>query len=132
MASQLPKGGYNKGIVIELQCQCPPGCLCNSQKIRKWHHKACGCPSFINEFGDIFCKNFKDRKDCQGYFIQYAQFQCSVAKRSETWVEFKSAAQFLMALAQGIQAAEFVLQNDANYIHFVDTLNKEVQRRWNN
>lgn len=28
----LPNGGYNKGIVIELCCSCPPGCICGSSK----------------------------------------------------------------------------------------------------
>ncbi|CAD8211374.1 unnamed protein product [Paramecium octaurelia] len=128
---QLPPGGLNKGLVIGLSCSCPPGCQCKSTAIRNWHHKVCGCPSYINEFGDIFCKNFKDKPECQGYFIQHAKFQCSQAQKNDTWIGYRNAAQFMMALAQGIQAAEFQLKNDQNLVHFTSTLNKEVQRRWN-
>ncbi|CAD8211977.1 unnamed protein product [Paramecium pentaurelia] len=131
MADQLPPGGLNRGLVISLCCSCPPGCPCKSNQLRKWHHKACGCPSFINEYGDIFCKNFRDKPECQGYFIQHAQFQCQTSKRSQTWVGFQTAAKFLMALAQGIQAAEFELRQGQNLVHFVDTLSQEVKKRWN-
>ena len=56
----LPLGGYNRGIVIPLKCNCPPGCPCKAQQTRNWHHSYCGDPSFINEFGDIFCRHFKE------------------------------------------------------------------------
>lgn len=71
-----------KGIVIPLKCNCPPGCVCGASQSRVWHHQFCGNPSFINEYGDIFCKQYKDKPECSGYFIQHAKFQCNEAKKS--------------------------------------------------
>lgn len=44
----IPLGNLTKGIVIPLKCNCPPGCVCGEQVMRNWHHKSCGCPSYIN------------------------------------------------------------------------------------
>lgn len=68
-SKKLPPGPYNTGLVIELYCSCPPSCVCQSNEPRNWKHKSCKDQSYINEFGDIFCKNYKDRPECEGYFI---------------------------------------------------------------
>lgn len=53
----VPKGGLNKGIIIPLKFKCPNDCVCGSIELRTWHHRKCGDPSFITEFGDIICRN---------------------------------------------------------------------------
>ncbi|CAD8055019.1 unnamed protein product [Paramecium primaurelia] len=124
-----PKGGVNKGQIIPLKCSCPPDCQCKSSEIRNWHHKPCSDQCFISQYGDIFCKNHLN--DCDGYFIKDASFQCAAAKQANTWNQFRAASQFLMALAQGVQAAEISLDQGNAVITFIASLNTEVVRRWN-
>ncbi|CAD8113539.1 unnamed protein product [Paramecium primaurelia] len=124
-----PKGGVNRGQVIPLKCCCPPDCQCKSSDIRNWHHKECSEQSFISQYGDIFCKNHLNK--CGGYFIKDASFQCAAAKQANTWNQFRAASQFLMALAQGVQAAEISLDQGNAVVNFIASLNTEVVRRWN-
>ncbi|CAK89266.1 unnamed protein product (macronuclear) [Paramecium tetraurelia] len=126
--AQLPKGGVNKGQVIPLKCSCPPDCKCKSPELREWHHKPCSEMSYISQYGDIFCRHHLSK--CDGYFIKDASFQCAAAQQANTWNQYRHAAQFLMAIAQGLQAAEFTLSAN-DQIHFAATLNTEVIRRWN-
>lgn len=38
---ELPEGGYNTGLVIELKCHCPSGCPCGANTMHKWTHAIC-------------------------------------------------------------------------------------------
>ncbi|CAK66190.1 unnamed protein product (macronuclear) [Paramecium tetraurelia] len=126
----VPKGGLNKGVIIPLIFQCPQECVCKSSKpTQAWYHKKCGDPSFITENGDILCKNHL--KDCSGYFIQDAFFQCNKARQSNTWYQHKSRSQLLMALSFALNAAEHNLdQNALN--QFTKNILDSVQKRFHN
>ncbi|CAK66070.1 unnamed protein product (macronuclear) [Paramecium tetraurelia] len=130
LSKDQPKENLNKGIVIPLIFQCPKGCVCDSGSPRNWHHKQCGKPSFISEFGDIFCENHQ--KDCSGYFIKDASFQCGAAKKNNSWYQHKSMSQILMALSAALQAAEQKEQEGVNLEQFTQNIMESVRKRWNN
>ncbi|CAD8203696.1 unnamed protein product [Paramecium pentaurelia] len=125
----LPKGGVNKGMVLPLIFQCPQDCICQSSLPKIWYHKKCGQPSFISEYGDIFCCNHLE--DCSGYFIQNAYFQCRKAKKSNTWYQHNQFSKLLMALSQAISVAENTLEAN-NVHHFTKNLLKSLHQRWHN
>ncbi|CAD8193121.1 unnamed protein product [Paramecium octaurelia] len=128
MLASPPRGGVNKGQILPLKCSCPPDCQCKSVEKREWHHKPCSEQSYISQYGDIFCRHHLTK--CKGYFIKDASFQCAAAQQANTWNQYRNASQFLMAIAQGLQAAEITL--DANdLVNFAACLNTEVIRRWN-
>ncbi|KAM3131788.1 hypothetical protein pb186bvf_016038 [Paramecium bursaria] len=90
--------------LVPLKSTCPSGCVCRGKDVKNWTHSSCKTQSYINCKGDISCD-----RGCATYFIQHAGFKCEQAQNYES---FKTATQFLMALAQAMQAAEFNLSDD--------------------
>ncbi|CAD8203654.1 unnamed protein product [Paramecium pentaurelia] len=125
----VPKGGLNQQerIILPLKFICPSDCVCQSKVERIWHHKKCGNPSFITDYGDILCKNHLT--DCPGYFIKDASFQCNKAAESNTWYQHKSMSQLFDALSKAIQVAENDLSDD-KVIQFSKNLINQLQTRW--
>ncbi|CAD8191797.1 unnamed protein product [Paramecium pentaurelia] len=111
---------------VRLKCACPPSCICKSSELREWSHLSCSKYSYLSAKGDIFC----NQQGCKSYFIKDASFQCQQAKQNSTFYQYKSAAQFIMALAMAIQAADLTLK-DNDLIKFTTDINSEVMKRWN-
>ncbi|CAD8127553.1 unnamed protein product [Paramecium sonneborni] len=125
--NDVPKGGLNSSKLVPLKCSCPPDCKCSDKNPSYWKHKPCQELTYITDKGDIICKNHLTK--CKGYFIKDASFECD-QKKPNTCYQYKSISQFLMAIAQGLQAAEFSLQVE-DLIVFSTSLNTEVVKRWN-
>ncbi|CAD8204320.1 unnamed protein product [Paramecium pentaurelia] len=123
--SSVPKGGFNKGIILLLKCSCPSSCICNSNKERVWYHQ-CGEPLFLTEQGDILCKNHL--KNCAGQFIKDAFFQCNKAKQSNTRYQHQQMSNFLMVLSKVISNAENNL--DTFELDFTQNIVQSLQKRW--
>ncbi|KAM3131789.1 hypothetical protein pb186bvf_016039 [Paramecium bursaria] len=107
---------------IALYCSCPPACKCGNKKPREWYHVGCGKKVFLNVDGDLNCQS----QGCNTFFIQHAKFICDQARAS---YQYRSTAEFMMSLAQGLQSAEYGL-SDNDLQLFTGRLMESVRNKW--